>query len=119
MISPRSRASLAASLALILVAAPLLAQTPAARFVDSARVEIDHAVHDMDQGRLDRTMLLLDRALVAFPDDPYLLHYRGYAAYWKVAGAMMGGHMEGMAPVIKQALADLAKSADHLAWPET
>ena len=119
MISRRTRMTLATNLALALVAAPLLAQTPASRFVDSARVEIDRAVHDMDPDRLDRTLLLLDRALVAFPGDPYLLHYRGYAAYWKVAGAMMGGRRDGMAPVIKQALADLSKSAEHLAWPET
>ncbi|MGH7328174.1 MAG: hypothetical protein ACREJX_07465, partial [Polyangiaceae bacterium] len=74
------------------------AQTPAAKFVDSARVELDRAVHDMDTDRIDRTVLLLDRALVAFPDDPYLLHYRGYAAYWKASGAFMSGEKERAAP---------------------
>ncbi len=94
-------------------------QTPAAKFVDSARVELDRAVLDMDADRIDRTMLLLDRALVAFPDDPYLLHYRGYASYWKVVGAFMGGMKERAGPDIARGLADLAKSAERLPWPET
>jgi hypothetical protein len=95
------------------------AQTPAAKFVDSARVELDRAVHDMDAGRIDRTIILLDRALVAFPDDPYLLHYRGFAAYWRATGAFMSGMKEKALPDITQGLADLAKSAEHLPWPET
>jgi hypothetical protein len=95
------------------------AQTPAAKFVDSARVELDSAVHDMDAGRIDRTIVLLDRALVAFPGDPYLLHYRGFAAYWRATGAFMSGMKEKAMPDITQGLDDLAKSAEHLAWPET
>ena len=95
------------------------AQTPAARFVDSARVEIDRAVHDMDMARLDQAGVLLDRALVAFPDDPYLLHYRGYLAYRQVTGMMMSGASDSIAPVIARGLADLTKSAERLAWPET
>lgn len=109
------------SLALVLTAlAPTSrAQTPAARFVDSARVQIDHAVQDMDPDGLDRSILLLDRALVAFPNDPYLLHYRGYALYWKAAGSFMGGRKERAIPFIREGLANLAKSAQQLAWPET
>lgn len=95
------------------------AQTPAARFVDSARVEIDRAVHDMDMARLDQAGVLLDRALVAFPDDPYLLHYRGYLAYRRVTGMMMSGASDSVGPIIARGLADLAKSAERLAWPET
>jgi hypothetical protein len=95
------------------------AQTPAAKFVDSSRVELDRAVHDMDTDRIDRTIILLDRALVAFPDDPYLLHYRGYAAYRKATGAFLGGMSERARPDITRGLADLGKSAERLAWPET
>lgn len=97
----------------------LLAQTPAAKFVDSARVELDRAVQDMDAGRIDRTIVLLDRALIAFPNDPYLLHYRGFAAYWRATGAFMSGMKEQALPDITQGLADLAKSAEQLPWPET
>jgi len=101
------------------VSSPAFAQTAAAKFVDSARVEIDHALHDMDNDRLDRAVVLLDRALVAFPDDAYLLHYRGYATYWKVAVAFMMGQKEETTPMIRQALADLGKSAEKLPWAET
>ena len=96
-----------------------VAQTPAARFVDSARVEMDRALRDMDPERIDRTIVMLDRALVAFPDDPYLLHYRGYALYWKAAGAFMGGKKEQATPFVKEGLANLAKSAERLPWAET
>lgn len=103
----------------LVTAAALRAQTPAARFVDSARAEIDHAVHDMDMDRLDRVGVLLDRALVAFPDDPYVLHYRGYLAYRQAVGWMMMGDRAKMAPVIARGLTDLTRSAETLHWPET
>jgi hypothetical protein len=94
-------------------------QTPAAKFVDSARVGIDRAVHEMDPSGLDRMATLLDRALVVFPADPYLLHYRGYVRYWQVVGLFMGGQKEAASPLIQQGLADLEKSAERLSWPET
>jgi hypothetical protein len=95
------------------------AQTPAARFIDSARVEIDRGMRDMDMTRLDHAVVLLDRTLVAFPDDPYALHYRGYAAYLQVVGMMMGGDRANAGPTIARGLADLEKSGDKLPWPET
>jgi hypothetical protein len=105
--------------AIVLCASAVRAQTPAAHFVDSARTEIDRAVRDMDMARLDRTAILLDRALVAFPDDPYVLHYRGYLAYRQATGLLMMGEKTKLGPVIARGLADLSKSAAHLAWPET
>jgi hypothetical protein len=110
-------------LALLAVAAStqvVRAQTPAAKFVDSARVEIERATQDMDLNRLDAVMVLLDRALVAFPDDAYLLHYRGYAAYRRVIGLTMSdGDDSKIGAAISQGLDDLAKSAKSLQWPET
>src|SRR5262249_38484910 len=110
-----ARASIVGTL---LTSAGLRAQTPAARFVDSARREIERAVHDMDMDRLDRVGVLLDRALVAFPNDPYVLHYRGYLAYRQAVGWMMMGERTKMAPVIARGLTDLT-SAEPLHWPET
>lgn len=101
------------------IGAGLQAQTPAARFVDSARVEIERAVSGMDMSRLDQVGVLLDRALVAFPDDPYLLHYRGYLAYRQATAHLMMGEKGMLAPIITRGLADLSKSAEHLSWPET
>lgn len=122
MIFPPFRRTLAGAMLLgvaLLPSRSAVAQTPAARFVDSARVEMDRALRDMDPERIDRTIIMLDRALVAFPDDPYLLHYRGYAFYWKAAGAFMGGRKEQATPFVKEGLANLAKSAERLPWAET
>jgi hypothetical protein len=101
------------------ISAAARAQTPAAHFVDSARTEIEQAVRDMDMGRLDQTKILLDRALVAFPDDPYLLHYRGYLAYREATALLMMDQKTTLPDVITAGLADLSKSAEHLSWPET
>ncbi|HEV8237559.1 MAG TPA: hypothetical protein VGP84_23265 [Gemmatimonadaceae bacterium] len=97
---------------------PATAQTPAARFVDSARTEIARAVQAMDADELGQVVTLLNRALVAFPNDPYLLHYRGYAAYWLAVGSVMGGKKDQALPFVTQALGDL-KGAESLGWPET
>jgi hypothetical protein len=112
-------AALAAGLIVSLGARAVVAQTPSAKFVDSARVEIERGVRDMDMKRLDQTQVLLDRALVAFPDDPYLLHYRGYLAYRQVTGMLMMGDKADVEPIITRGLADLSKSAEKLSWPET
>ena len=101
------------------IGAALHAQTPAARFVDSARVEIERAVSGMDMARLEQVGVLLDRALVAFPDDPYLLHYRGYLAYRQATAHLMMGEKEMLAPIVARGLSDLSKSAERLSWAET
>lgn len=51
------------------------------RWADSARREIETAVVRGDAERLGAARTLLERALVAFPGDPLLLHYTGYALY--------------------------------------
>jgi tetratricopeptide (TPR) repeat protein len=53
----------------------------AAKWADTARREIDAASLTGDMTRLANARTLLDRALVAFPDDALLLHYQGYATY--------------------------------------
>jgi hypothetical protein len=108
-----------ALLAFVVTAPVVRAQTPAAKFVDSARVEIDRAVLANDTARLGGAVILLDRALVAFPDDPYLLHYRGYAAYRQVIARYRANDAAGASPFIERAVADLGRSGEKLAWPET
>lgn len=93
--------------------------TPAAKFVDSARVEIDAAVLANDMPRLDRTVVLLDRALTAFPKDAYLLHYRGYANYRRVVNLFRSGQMNSAASFISSGIADLEQSSDKLRWAES
>jgi hypothetical protein len=93
--------------------------TPAAKFVDSIRVEIDAAVEADDNARLDKTFVLMDRALTAFPGDPYLLHYRGYANYRKAVNFFRANNLTPAAPIINAAIRDLQQSSDKLKWAET
>ena len=97
----------------------LSAQTPAAKFVDSARTEIEAASMARDTARLSAAVILLDRALVAFPGDPYLQHYRGYAGYRQVVELMRSGRMNAAPPLLDRATADLEASSTKLQWPET
>lgn len=93
--------------------------TPAAKFVDSARVEIDAAVQANDMARLDRTIVLLDRALTAFPKDAYVLHYRGYANYRRVVNLFRSNGMQQAGALISTAIGDLQQSSDKLHWAES
>jgi hypothetical protein len=106
-------------LSLIGIPAGAAAQTPAAKFVDSARVEIEGAVAARDSARLARVVVLLDRALIVYPDDPYLLHYRGYAGYRQAVQFFMANNMAGAGPVVQRAMGDFDKSGEKLPWPET
>ena len=97
----------------------LSAQTLAAKSVDSARTEIDAAVAANDSARLASAGLLLDHALVTYPGDPYLQHYRGYVAYRQVIDLYRTGRMSVAAPLIDRATADLQASSAKLQWSET
>ncbi len=80
---------LSLTIALPLVS-PLSAQQPAtpltgsARWADSARVVIERAARDDDAAALAAAGAMLDKALTAFPNDPLLLHFRGYGLYREV-----------------------------------
>jgi hypothetical protein len=97
----------------------LRAQTLAAKFVDSARVELDRAMESRDTARIARTVVMLDRALVVYPNDAYLLHYRGYAAYRQAVLCFMSNNMSCAAPYVQRGITDLDKSGEKLPWPET
>jgi len=101
------------------LSAQAAATTPAAKFVDSARVEIDSAAAANNDARLARAIVLLDRALTAFPNDPYALHYRGFANYRRVVSLFMSGKMQEAGPFLSAAITDLQRSGDKLHWAET
>lgn len=67
------------------LAATLGAQTAppsgSAKWADSARAEIELAFQANDLALVREARVLLERALTAFPEDPLLLHYQGYAWY--------------------------------------
>ena len=105
--------------ALTLCTTVVSGQTPAAKFVDSARVELEQADRMRDIPRVARAVILLDRAAAAFPGDPYVLHYRGYAAYLRAVSMFAANDVHSAAPLLNAAAADLSRSGEKLAWPET
>jgi tetratricopeptide (TPR) repeat protein len=98
------------------------AQTLSSRdkWADSARVEIETANALGDLTRLREAAALLERVLTAFPDDPLLLHYLGYARY-REATVMQGRKADDKEyrPVLEAADSLLERSASKLQLPET
>ncbi|MDQ6611494.1 MAG: hypothetical protein M3Y64_03595, partial [Gemmatimonadota bacterium] len=88
----------------VVTSVSIAAQTPATKFVDSARVEIDKAALANDTARLSGAVLLLDHALVTFPGDVYLLHYRGYARYRQAVNAFAAGTVQAASPFVEQGI---------------
>jgi tetratricopeptide (TPR) repeat protein len=91
----------------------------AAKWADSAAREIDAATDAGDMARLKAAKLLLDRALIAFPNDPLLLHYKGYELH-REASLMEGmGQRESLGSVLDEAQQNLEKSLALKPMPET
>lgn len=89
------------------------------RWADSARVLIESAVRAGSDSGIDSARILIERALTAFPDDPLLLHYDGYALYRKATMAL--GRTPGLntTPILEQARDALERSSKKLKLPET
>jgi tetratricopeptide (TPR) repeat protein len=106
----------------LLYATGASAQTLAGRdkWADSARVEIETANTHGDLTRLREAAALLERALTAFPDDPLLLHYLGYARY-REATLMQGKKPDSKEyrPILEAADSLLERSASKLQLAET
>jgi tetratricopeptide (TPR) repeat protein len=107
------------ALSLIVVGAlaisrPAFAQTVplsgAAKWADSAAREIDAATDAGDLTRLRGTKTLLDRALVAFPNDALLLHYKGYALHREASLQEGLGHHAEVEPLLDEARSVLDQS---------
>ena len=72
-----------------------------------------------DRARIAAARVLLDRALAAFPDDPLLQHYAGYALWREAALALGREDVRGARTLLDQADDVLEKSAKRLRLPET
>jgi tetratricopeptide (TPR) repeat protein len=72
---------LMATVSITTLSAQAPALTGAARWADTVRVSIERAVTAGDMRALTAAGALAQRALTAFPNDPLLLHYRGYGIY--------------------------------------
>jgi tetratricopeptide (TPR) repeat protein len=64
------------------------AQADAGALVDTLRTRIERATRSSDVSAIAQVRALADRAVTRFPDDPWLLHYRGYALYREVTITM-------------------------------
>lgn len=93
-------------------------QANAVQLADSARreIELGNIVGDLD--RLAQANALVERALARFPDDPLLLHYRGYALY-REATLRSGRDGEDVGPLLDEAERVLSRSAELDPRPET
>ncbi len=109
------------ALALMLSVTPSGAQslTGVARWADSARVLIESSLVKADAPALEQALAILDRVLTVTPDEPMLLHYKGYALF-RQGGFLMGANrMKEAKEVLETADAVLEQSARSLPWPET
>ncbi len=107
-------------------ASPLASQQPAvplsgaARWADSARVVLNRAVVDDDAAALTAAGVMLDKALTAFPNDPLLLHYRGYGLYREaISRDDTDGISDAQESMLLKAIELLRRSAATRPLPET
>ena len=110
------------AVAAVVVATSTQAQTLNGRdkWADSARIEIEAATALGSLDRLRQAGALLERALTAFPDDPMLLHYLGYARY-REATIMQGMKRDEdeYRPLLEAADSLLERSASKLQLAES
>jgi tetratricopeptide (TPR) repeat protein len=93
--------------------------TGVAKWADSARVLIEVATAKADAAALEQAVAVLDRVLTVTPDEPMLLHYKGYALF-RQGGLLMGANrMKEAKEVLEAADAALEQSAKSLPWAET
>jgi tetratricopeptide (TPR) repeat protein len=104
--------------ACLATAAPLGAQdlTGAARIADSAQQLIDAARVHSALPQFAEIRALLERGLTAFADDPYLLHYLGYALYVE---STLPGAEKSRGDLLAEAQTALEASLKHLELTES
>ncbi len=92
--------------------------TGAAKWADSVRRLIEPAQLRGDEKGLREAVALADRALTVTPNEPTLLHYKGYALY-RLGSMLMGTRMKEAKVTLEEADRALEASAAKLPWPET
>lgn len=111
---------LSALLLVLVTAHPIKAQTQrtAAEIAESARAEIDLHYLAGDQMALESDKTALERALIAYPDEPSLLHYLGFV-HWRLGSLLSGDEGDASAQHLEAAQDALEQAADLHEWPET
>lgn len=104
---------------LVVLAQSRAAAQTAVLWADSAQRAIAAATAAGDLDALIAARALTERALTRFPDDGWLLHYRGFALYRE--GTLRQGRNgeKAVAAYLEQAEETLKKSAARLKLPET
>jgi len=117
---PNYRALSLSLTAMLALTAELRAQTLTGRdrWADSVRVMIEGGVRSGSSAAIDSARVLLERAMTAFPNDPLLLHYEGYALYRKATLAL-GRTGADPKPMLEKAREALERSSKNLELPET
>jgi tetratricopeptide (TPR) repeat protein len=102
-------------LAVVLPVALAAQQRTAVQWADSIRSAIDHSFIRGNEQGVKEALALADRALVLFPDDAMLLHYRGYAGYrlWTLSANRGDTH------AVEAAIAAFERSSAMKSIPET
>jgi tetratricopeptide (TPR) repeat protein len=97
---------------------PTAAQASASRLRDSSIALINKATPVGDVDGLKMAEALLERALTVAPNDPWLLHYLGFALY-REATLRMGRDRQDVGPLIERADSILERSTRLAAIPES
>src|SRR4051812_38513275 len=100
-------------------AAQTTSLTGASKWADSASREIEAASDAGDITRLKNARTLLDRALVAFPNDALLLHYKGYELHREASLQEGLNHRDQIEPLLDEAKAALERSNEIKPMAET
>jgi tetratricopeptide (TPR) repeat protein len=102
---------------------PVAAQAPAlvgaAKFADSAAREIDRGTIEGDIKELRAARTLLDAALALHPNDPMLLHYKGFEAFREASQLYSGNRQSAIPVLMREAATDLARSDSIRSMPES
>src|SRR5262245_20394481 len=112
------RSAFSALALLVVLPACAMAQT-AAQWADSARKAIDVAYLNGEPDQLVQARALVERALVRFPGDAWLLHYRGYALYREATLRMGKEKRDDVVDLLESAQSSLEESSQKLELAET
>lgn len=106
--------------ALAFAAAPMRAQTAltVTEIAESSRDDLEAASLRNDPDALAGVQMRLERALVAYPDDPTLQHYLGYAHY-RIASTRIAQDGDAAGRHLEAAQDHLEHASKGHDWPET
>jgi tetratricopeptide (TPR) repeat protein len=90
----------------------------ALQWAETARADIEAAHLRGDLDGLHAARAVTERALSAFPDDPLLLHYQGYALY-REASLLMAREREQARALLEAAEESLVRSSRRRPLPES